>query len=72
MDDIEYAFSQIQFFLDALLTNNKHMLTESDEERLSEARSLVGQAVGLCRGEWNRSPGRKYIEVQGGPVKVTE
>ena len=72
MDDIEHAFSQMQFFLGALLTNNKHVLTESDEERLSEARSLVGQAVKLCRGEWNRAPGRKYINVQGGQVKVTE
>ncbi|MCH2358623.1 MAG: hypothetical protein MK235_03840 [Candidatus Poseidoniales archaeon] len=72
MNDIEFAFSQIHFFLDALQTNNGHVLSESDADRLTEARELVGRAGRLCAGEWNRAPGRKYINVQGGQVKVTE
>ena len=50
MDDIEYAFSQIGFFLDALKDSNTELLSKSDMEDLSEAIRLVNQASRLCDG----------------------
>tara|TARA_B100001750_G_C15315278_1_gene499368 strand:+ start:426 stop:647 length:222 start_codon:yes stop_codon:yes gene_type:complete len=70
MDDIEYAFSQIGFFLDALKDSNTELLSKSDMEDLSEAIRLVNQASRLCDGEWRQHPSRKWVRVNGGKVTV--
>tara|TARA_B100000029_G_scaffold20406_1_gene20654 strand:- start:324 stop:545 length:222 start_codon:yes stop_codon:yes gene_type:complete len=70
MDDIEYAFSQIVFFLNALKDSNTDHLSKSDMEDLSEAIRLVNQAWGLCGGEWSQHPSRKWVRVNGGKVTV--
>ena len=44
MDDIEFAFSQITFFLDALQENNNHILSESDLDIIAETIRMVNDA----------------------------
>ena len=72
MDDIEFAFSQITFFLDALRENNNHVLSESDKENLAEARKLISQARRLCDGEWRQNPLRKWVKMEGGKAIITD
>ena len=70
MDDIEQAFSQIRFFLEALKENNTHVLTDSDLDDLSKAIRLVDEASSLCVGEWRENPLRKWIEGSGGHFRA--
>ena len=72
MDDIEFAFSQITFFLDALRENNNHVLSELDKENLAEARKLINQAQPLCDGEWRQNPLRKWVKMNGGNAIITD
>jgi len=72
MDDIEFAFSQITFFLDALRENNNHVLSELDKENLAEARKLISQAQPLCDGEWRQNPLRKRVKMNGGNAIITD
>ena len=71
MDDIEFAFSQITFFLDALQENNNHILSESDKDNLAEVRKLISQACGLCDGEWRQNPLRKTVSMKGGQAIIS-
>ena len=64
MDDIEFAFSQINSFLHALRENNNHVLSESDKENLDEARKLINQASVLCGGEWRQNTLRKWVKME--------
>ncbi len=72
MDDIEFAFSQITFFLDAIQENNNHVLSESDKENLAASRKLISQAGGLCDGEWRQNPLRKRVKIEGGNAIITD
>lgn len=72
MDDIEFAFSQINSFLHALRENNNHVLSESDKENLDEARKLINQAQPLCDGEWRQNPLRMWVKMNGGNAIITD
>ena len=71
MDDIEFAFSQITFFLDALQENNNHILSDSDKDNLAEVRKLINQAMGLCDGDWRQNPLRKTVSMKGGQATIS-
>lgn len=72
MDDIEFAFSQITFFLDALQENNNHVFSESDKENLVVARKLISQAQSLCDGGWRQNTLRKRVKIEGGKPIITD